>query len=215
MSRYGLRYDANDKLPPIASDRRYGLVDETEAINYGYHLPKVPDFDLKKPSRQAGRVLVGETAEYNGKTVPPGGCVGEASKAVRGDEPDSPMVEAAQRVSVNSFEESRTEPQVLGVIDRWSRCMNGLEFSYASPLDPPGVFIDNSTVTQLEKSTATADVKCKKETDLVDIWLRVETRIQQAKLASFGDSLSVLVKRHEKQVANARAILARPTAPSK
>ncbi|MFF4430176.1 hypothetical protein ACFYZ4_13520 [Streptomyces sp. NPDC001513] len=209
MSRYGLPYDTVSESPAGSSDRRYGILDKTEAQTRGYHPAKGSDLGLKRPSDEAWQVLTGDVGTYKGHEVPKGGCVAEAGRALRGDAEPPAAARTAQEISVSAFEESRSAPEVKNVVADWSACMKGKGYTYASPLDPADDFTGRPSATPQEVSTAVADVACKEETKLVDTWLIVEAGIQQTKLAAHGDALAVLEERHKQQVDAARTILAR------
>ncbi|MFB7179716.1 hypothetical protein ACFCYI_18685 [Streptomyces sp. NPDC056257] len=209
MSRYGLPYDTVAESPAGSSDRRYGLLDKTEAQNHGYHPPKASDLGLNRPSDEAWQVITGGVGTYNGREVPSGGCVAEAGRALRGDAEPPAAAQTAQEISAGAFDESRSVPEVRNVVADWSACMKAKGFTYASPLDAVDDFTGRPGATPQEVSTAVADVACKEETKLVDTWLSAEAGIQQTKLAAHGDALAVLEERHRQQVDAARTILAR------
>lgn len=214
MKRYGLPYEEATVDPPGLSDRRYGLADRVEAQNSGYHPPEFTGNETVKQAQESMPVLMGQVSSYQGKPVPSGGCVEEAGRRVQGAPAPQDAVQAATEISRSSFEESRSDPGVRKVVSAWSQCMKSKGYSYPSPADSAAAFVEKAEVTREEKRAATADVSCKDETGLIDIWLRVETRIQEEELMPRRELLSVLEKRHRQQVEGATAILSSTESPN-
>lgn len=80
-------------------------------------------------------------------------------------------------------------------------------FGYVDPMeanrDP--VFRTEQPSEQ-EIATATADVRCKKEVNLVNIWARTETAYQRRALEDHADQLEIIRKWLEKEMENSAQI---------
>jgi hypothetical protein len=183
------RRDAPAKL--LGNQRRYGITDEAAAAVYGY---RVPPGVIAEPTGGAGTdpsekvelsaaertALSGNGSKtVNDRPVPEGGCVGEARRklAERGPRVDRP--ELAEILAGESFDLSRKDSRVRAALGSWSRCMKARGFDLAGPLDAANnpAFKTGSEPEAI--ATATADVACKKQTNLVGVWSTVEDAYQK------------------------------------
>jgi hypothetical protein len=73
------------------------------------------------------------------------------------------------------------------------------------PLNTPA--FQGKTVSAKEKETAAADVRCKAETGLLDIWFKAESRIQKADIERNAEALEKLRTAHHKKAEAARRIV--------
>jgi hypothetical protein len=207
ISRCLLRMGVDVSLPKPVTDigprtwmeRRYGLADVGQAAALGYGLGK------REPSVHRGEtaarlsptaltVLTGEGAALLSRLqVPPGGCSGEAQRALAGTEDGQELDPyLAQRLSQESFERSRLDPRVLEAFEDWSQCMRGHGHDYGDPLAP---FSDRSLqrgATRKAIDTAVDDVQCKKRTNLVGIWYAVESAYQVTLIEDHRAALDAL-----------------------
>ncbi|MGP4111502.1 hypothetical protein ACTWP5_11355 [Streptomyces sp. 4N509B] len=176
--------------------RRYGLTDPADASRYGYHLPPpTPAQERREAVWDARDELPPEQrlAAFgeNGAT---GGCWGEAhAELQRGV--TAPDMSVLVRYISQAYDEARRAPEVVAVLDAWRACMAGAGFDYADPLeafnDP--AWGESPRPSARERAVAEADVRCKRETDLVAVWSGTEERVQRevirenpGDLASFG-----------------------------
>jgi hypothetical protein len=81
-----------------------------------------------------------------------------------------------------AFDASRRDPDVKEAVRAWSTCMKRGGFDYRDPSSSAGDtdWAKTTRPYSRELATAAADVGCKKETRLVTIWAKADTRIQQA-----------------------------------
>jgi hypothetical protein len=177
--------------------RRYGVTDMAAAARYGYHLASTTTgaTSAGNQANPAGTarlstaeraILVGTgpdgkrmSRSASGRQVPSGGCVGAVDAKLAG----SGSVGEAKPVSdldKSSFEQSLKNAKVTTAFRAWSVCMTGKGYHFAGPLDASGAFdLDTKTVSAHETTTARADVACKQQTHLVDIWFGVEVAYQR------------------------------------
>ena len=83
---------------------------------------------------------------------------------------------------------TQTDPRILAVDAAWSRCMTQRGYRYANPQQP----LDHNwpaKPTAAETATASADVTCKVQVNLVNTWLTVEAAYQTALI---GHNISTL-----------------------
>ncbi|MDH6546480.1 hypothetical protein [Streptomyces sp. SAI-041] len=220
LRTFGITYKPvkpEDDTSPSA-DRRYGLSSASEAARLGYHpdigpLPAGPDLP-----QDALRVFYGNrgaepgTAEkvvYKGREVPSNGCFGHsvAQLAKKYDAPEA--AEVARVISTQSYKDSLTDPSVMDAFRNWSACMRSSGFRYTTPLEPANnKEFQGKDISAKEKETARADVRCKENTDLLDIWFKAESALQKAEIDKNSKTLQELLTAHRQKTEAARRIVA-------
>ncbi len=231
VSRFGARYTASEEklaadVPPLdrLNERRYGLFSAESAARSGYaasedeHAAGNGDSAGWDPTPNEKFLVVGRTAEFagarempkdvNGKPLPAEGCTGEAWRKLA----DGARLPADPRLTdqlrVRAFDRAENDSRVRSAISAWSECMAKRGHTYASVWepndkgwpDPPGAS---------EIATATADVACKRETNLVGIWYTVEKAYQQRTIDRNAEALAVVKEHLRAQARNAATTLAR------
>ncbi|MFE7173243.1 hypothetical protein [Streptomyces sp. NPDC057616] len=146
-------------------------------------------------------------AEYNGKKLKAGGCVGW-SKDQLGVKATDPTFVA--QLAGDSLVQSMKDDKVTKAIAAWSSCMDGK--GHRELADPykamdQGVTNDGQP-TQESIALAVDDVDCKTQTDLVKIWFGVETAIQNQQIADNKTTLTGIKEQHGKELAAARQQMA-------
>ncbi|MFC7218053.1 hypothetical protein ACFQLX_07710 [Streptomyces polyrhachis] len=203
---------------------RYGLTDEQAARTRGFRsehpTPDKPDAPQLSESEELvmggtapltadGKPGSKEKASYQGREIPPGGCFGEAQVklmvkgGVFGD------IEAARRIDAESMAKSRLRPEVKKAIGAWSACLKEQGFTSGDPLDPTAGAKEFQTPapTAREIKLATADVTCKKRTNLVGVWYAAEARIQQSLIEKHAEELDAGRTAHEEMLTKAAEVL--------
>ncbi|MEU6710073.1 hypothetical protein ABZ897_01225 [Nonomuraea sp. NPDC046802] len=189
--------DRQAEQPP--NRRRYGVIEPGLAANYGYHLPPPDPITEKRETGWSERRKL--PAEVRIAAYGKEGGAGCWKKAhdhlLRNTAPYD--AQKYNKYVGEAFDAARRDPQVVTGIRAWSACMKRAGFAYPDPFKAAGDKEWAKTPRPLprELATATADVRCKQETDLVGIWARVDTRIQQN-----------LIREHEsdfRQLAEAKA----------
>ncbi len=226
MKRFGFDYapPALGEKPDLMT-RRYYLTDAASAAVRGYHRDDRPDGGEQAPPPQAvspemqtvlgrGRAAPapdGSTAPaggtYRGIAVPEGGCLGEADDALAaggGTIQDDP---AASEINGRSFEASMADGRVKAAFADWSRCMKEKGHSYGTPVDAVSDkrWLSSPTATEPEIAAATADVECKRRTNVVGIWFAVETAYQSRDVRANLPHLQQARKAVDTALANAAA----------
>ncbi|MBZ9642812.1 hypothetical protein [Streptomyces sp. PSKA30] len=135
-----------------------------------------------------------------GKQVPPGGCSGEALKALGYSPtatPGSPST--VQALDQQSFAASLRTDSVKQALRDWSACMRKKGYTYAA--EPFSASNDRRfatrAVTKTEKDVAVADVQCKRSSRLVETWKTEETRIQKSLIAKHQQELERVATQHD------------------
>ncbi|WP_424892960.1 hypothetical protein [Streptomyces sp. XH2] len=241
MNRFGITYRPPDPVTPFRprtrTQYRYGVTDPAEAARYGFAPPGSPRTPPPPPapppslSAEAGVVLTGTDdpkakpgsgaakggQRVGGRTVPAGGCLGEARAALRTDGAeaggDAPV---ADRINAGSFEKAKRDPRVAGVLARWADCMKQRGFaSYGDPLQASG---DPAWRTPRpsakEREAATADARCKEEHNVVGAWFTVDAAYQRREIERNAKELAAvkaeLDARQERAVAALGALPPEP-----
>jgi hypothetical protein len=221
LRTYGIAYEPTrpDPHAPEPADRRYGLSSASEAARFGYHpnSDAVPD---ERPDLPEGALVVfygkrsaepggGAKVAYKGKSVPRDGCFGQSVGKLSQEYDDPAGAAVASRIATGSYEESFGVPAMREGFRKWSACMRKSGFVYSSPMDPlTSSAFQGSSVSGTEKDTATADVRCKESTGLLDIWFDAEFRIQKADIGKNTAALEKLRTAHREKVEAARRIVA-------
>ena len=96
-----------------------------------------------------------------------------------------------QELGVQAWDESKTSTRMVADFKKWSACMAGHGFDYATPLQAlageaggssRGTQWQTPSATQLEITTATTDVQCKDKVVLIPAWIRTVVGYQRALL---------------------------------
>jgi len=200
----------------------YGYFGTGNALDQGYD--RVTDQAPARTNRPALpaaslAVLTGKNragapvTSYLGRTVPAGGCAMYAQDAVGGPlpQPDiSTLPDGGPQIPP-------TDPRLVAADARWSACMAAKGFSYPTPiaafLDPKWVpqseaQFQDYTVTPAQIATATADLACKKSTNLVGVAVAVETAYDKQYIAAHAAALARFENQLHDRVAKAERIVA-------
>ena len=216
MRRYGLTSPeptTGQLSPRTLNERRYGVSDPALAAVAGYRLsaagngarPSTSISGQDDTNRLA--VLTGDGQRLvNGQQVPVGGCSGEAKRTLAGGLPVPADQALAQRLSNDSFVESQREPAVTAVFAAWSSCMLARGYRYPTPQRAAADARFGGELTTAEIDTATADIACKRQTNLVGVWFDTEARLQRPKLTANRAALEPIRRYNEAQLRVARSL---------
>jgi hypothetical protein len=203
MARFGVYFPTlTEAIPgldfPDFSDqnvRRYGLFDMESAQVRGYNPPPSAS-DATSTDRSGGAIdfteqqlflLQGKSRpgyddvtqmplDKEGRALPESGCAGEASALLTEGRHDP--LQATQEYANEAYASSTVDSRVRAAVGEWSRCMATRGYRYAEVMDP-----NNQAWPEppgdTEIATATADVGCKIETNLVGVWSAVEAAYQR------------------------------------
>lgn len=196
MKRFGFDWPVTKAEPVKALSRRYGVVGEKVAAEHGYHMiPSAGDAEHAPGAVSGGRKLPPEAymvygakgakadagGSYQGKAIPQGGCLGEAGRTLGLDKIQDPAKGKIGLLSIDfsSFEKAREAPEFKKAQDEWAACMKTAGYQHTGFLQPTEKYASQgNSASPEEKVVAKADVKCKQETKLATVLLRLETKIQ-------------------------------------
>lgn len=158
-------------------DRRYSVIDEAVASQYGYHPPDVED------PRDA---LLDAASED--QLVAASECMASLP------EPSAEVVEGEQLVSdiqAEAWWATQDDQRVEDAFAAWSACMANAGHEYDHPMeanDDPRWATPEATAEEI--TVAKDDVACKKDVDLIATWSRVEAEQQTSRIDRYETELS-------------------------
>jgi hypothetical protein len=209
LAAHGITFvlEAVDPARDATKLRRHGLVDPGEAATYGYRDPAVFAPRSTAPAQQPPPDVVSViTGRGGGRDVPPGGCAGEADRAIAPDaKPGQEPV--SFELSNRGYEITRTTPPVTAAATKWSHCMAEAGFRYDSPdaaMNDPAFSAGRASAHEI--AVATQDVRCKQRAEWVRTWVGVERAVQDVLIGPHGDDLARERQHKERQLAVARGI---------
>lgn len=219
--RFGSTYTAPvgaNPSPEWEDAHRYGIINAKRAAAFGYRPPDLePDVaaaDDKSgasawnPSPKEQLVVRGGEApnpsitDASGEPLPAGGC----GKIVSEQLGFASKPGGLQEASLASFEFAQADERVQAAWDEWADCMREKGYDYKSPWDPNNADWPEE-VTQKEIQTASDDVACRVETNLVGIWMAVEAAYQKQSIEENPEAFAELKSWHEKQIKTVSEIL--------
>jgi hypothetical protein len=214
--------------PPMY--RVFGIADPAIAARYGYHLDPVGLAEGAgaqiTPTYSASEqlVLLGfapghavpnpenpvpePTQTYQGKVVPPYGCQGEATKALKPVGVTGEELGLAQSLGVSAWIRSITDPRMTAATARFETCMNAKGFAghFEDPAEPNQKFDIDKRLTSREIATAVADVDCKRQTKVIDTWFAVDKEYEDAAIQRNLETLTKAKAARDAAVATATRI---------
>lgn len=175
---------------PIPTVWRYGVSDPAIAAQYGYHTP--PGFRNRGNAEraEAERRYV-ENPMSDTELRANNECADNAQRQLGKPKGGSHMDDVlAQTLAVASFEQSRAHSHVREATGRWADCMHDKGYAVKDPLTVVDQFdLTTRFPTPAEVATATADVECKRESNLVRVWYTVEVATQSSLIRHNIDQL--------------------------
>lgn len=137
--------------------------------------------------------------------IPAGGCVAQAQETLYGDRvARSETFYRIQGWIREAFRSSRSDPEVVAALARWQACMDKAGWvGYEDPLELATAFAVNG----IYDPRIRADVECKKETGLVGVWSRVESRYQEQLLAEHEAEILAWVEQRDRALERAREVV--------
>jgi hypothetical protein len=228
MARFGVEVSVVDLNPGPLPDfhqsthtRLYGVFDREIAAEWGYGVPphwgEVWPYGVGESGRDLTEaewfLYVGRSQpEYanralpedqNGDPLPEDGCQGEADRTISGGLPDPDLAVTNNDSHAVAYRDERVE----AAEEAWSDCMRARGFDYDS-VSEPGDRQWPEPAGEAEIATALADVDCKVETNLVGVWVGVESEYQERFIRDNWDALQELKHWLETVYRNSEQVLA-------
>ncbi|WP_405505550.1 hypothetical protein OG323_01110 [Streptomyces cyaneofuscatus] len=222
-----LSYTETDGQRTRALRARYAVIDDCLNLKKVDFRPE-PVIERKLPSLMAGRygptnqaqadlgyhfnVGIGEPAPRQEKAPPPAAreavnaCSERAVKAV----PSLAGAEITDEIKQKSYIEATGLADVVKVFKKWSTCMLGAGYSYASPMDAMRDARwnwESPTADREEISVARRDVECKQKSGVARAWFEGEVEVQRAAMVAHQGELDGVKKQIENRDRAALRIL--------
>ncbi|MEU5048235.1 hypothetical protein [Streptomyces sp. NPDC021096] len=222
MKEFGFQWRPAPELPKVGSktltDWRYGLHDAARAKSRGYKPDAAEQAAYDTVMKQGAvrgdagsqaeeKALKGTVDEMGGKAVPKGGCSGKAVQRVAS--PDAVYSRTAQDISHDAYRRAQKDPAVAEVFGKWSACMKESGYSYKEPLDTvDDPRFKTAEPSDLEISTAAADLACRGRFNVAKAWFDAEVKLQDTDIDKHAEELDEARKALDAAVRNAANVLA-------
>ncbi|MBQ1072177.1 hypothetical protein KBX06_03205 [Micromonospora sp. C31] len=213
LERFGYRVAVPQIPEPLQSKNaeRYGIVDIGKAKRFGYHPdPLLISNRPVEPELPAGAyaVMHGEVSTSTGTQVPEGGCLGEARRQIKSVEQD--RMAPAYALAGESSRKARNDSRVTAALGQWAACMAQRGYQYTDPLkaNDDNRWQEKPSATTDEIQVAVADVECKRATNLVGVWISVESAYQERAVEKNSESLRELKTIMDRELRNAATVSA-------
>jgi hypothetical protein len=209
-----------------ATEYGYGVGSLTDAASFGYGQPK------NGPGSKVGPAFLGGFASFGdlAKQPPawtlallgfaPGariarhqqpGCLQQAGSLLYGR--GAGVSDPVPQIAIQASQWTQTDSRVLAVEGAWSRCMAARGFTkYHTPQQADFANWPN-TPSATETATAIADVTCKRQVNLINTWLTVESAYQQVLIGMDLATLSQLQASFSRLLRRAEQLLTSPVLP--
>jgi hypothetical protein len=223
MQRYGYSYVVTRPPPVIVGpgdDRRYGLTDAAHASERGYaravpeapqrerlelapHEQSVlygPDVDAVPPANWEEAEEPGASVEVGDQQVLVGGCLREGYLQLYAPTRESVDIMEPQAAESDAYLRSREDTRVRQAVRAWSECMAGRGYTVTDPVSPQS----DLGLTELDGqdgiASATADVACKAESNLIGVWYTVEVAYQEQLVEENAEMLNLAKSQHDERL---------------
>lgn len=221
MARFDLVPPGPPPQRPVTDSRlwRYGVLDPALAAKWGYARP--PDTSGSAPAAPPPPAAVavwfgkGERT-YQGIEIPNDGCQAQARRDLdQGQAP--PDLNFVERLEVEANRRAENDPRLRNGFAQWSQCMQRAGFNYRDPWsanDDPTIRDSSDTTNQnpsaRQIATAIADARCKQQTNLVGLWMTLESHYQQHLLNDQRRRLDAIRAATDRETKHVNEILAHP-----
>lgn len=223
VRRYGFSMGS---VPPARprpkNERRYGIMDANLASRRGYSPP--PETAAQDQKRQLAvpnpppiEILYGRAKtlrrepirEFAGQPLPSGGCVGEARTKLSAGAPAGADFKLGMKLSTEAHGQAERDGRVIKAWAMWSSCMAKSGYRYKTPWhannDPQW---EGDAASLREIRTAQADISCRNSTNMVGVWVAVESAYQRRLIEKNGLALAETKKLIEIRQRNVASFMA-------
>jgi hypothetical protein len=183
--------------------RRYGVIDEPTAAEFGYHFPRTPEERKSQAARRRWSAALTEaqrTALFGDR-----GCTAEADARLTSVDDDF-LTDADFR----SLRASERDPRVSKAVAAWRACMGERGYGYETPsaaISDRRWNLDAEVIPAGEKQTAVADVRCKVTAHLVEEWHDAEAAVQEEEIQRERPRFDALAAARAARLASTRRVL--------
>ena len=193
---------------PRAVMRRYGVIEIDVATKFGFHLPRDPEAERLLAIQQHATFSPREQQALNGTPDAPG-CFSSAQRQLGG--PSEAQLAELARYDAEAFSRAEADSRTQAAFRKWKECMT--RFGYSSYRRPQDAVedtkwnLDSETPSADEIRVAVQDVRCKQSSNLVGIWLAVDTAEQLKIIDDHPGLFTTIKKAHEDRLRAAAHIV--------
>ncbi|MEV2277465.1 hypothetical protein AB0I72_17960 [Nocardiopsis sp. NPDC049922] len=188
--------------------RRYGVIEPEVAERYGYVAPVGSEDDRARAEVWESRETLPQEEYLRAfGDDDGGGCHGQARERVTDGVPDMDH-NLLNSYIATGFDASREAPEVVDAFADWSTCMAARGFDYETPVDTgdDARWADREDEPLPEEiEVATADVACKDEASVVEIWWSAEAEAQRGLIEEHPADFALFAQVREGLLERARA----------
>ncbi|MGW2490300.1 hypothetical protein ACWCV9_24255 [Streptomyces sp. NPDC001606] len=223
-STYPVRKGNAPLSSSVGDDSPYGVDDPDLAAQRGYHLrdPEKDSQPQEWPDDQylalTGAFGSGDSHLAHGHAIPEGGCLGRATRTLYGAPPKATKVgklkltgsfALAMELWYESHKEARKDPAWKKADRAWSACMKKKGFHYSDPDQATDDFAWHRTdgPSEKETKTATADARCKLDTDYIRTVHTIDIRAQKAAIGRHKADLDRVLAADARALDKARTVI--------
>lgn len=199
-----------------AIGRRYGISHPREAASYGYGFEKAPPAETRTKVDRDSMYLAalhgtgpkGEHESTSRRASPVAGCVGEADRTLGSADPDVSPFGLAHSLWVQGQQHLVTTSQYRDAVGDWAACMTRLGHRVSDPISDQhdiakafharqamGDHAADGRPPRSEVELATSDIRCKRETRLVERLDEITVAIDQRTIAA---NQAALLRDHQR-----------------
>ena len=216
MRRHGMDWQVlpapEEEGTDPAHRRRYGVIEMEVARQYGYGAPPgAADEVLVEETRQERLTLLATEHRAAHGSEGETGCLEEAAGDITAGVPDMDYDLLNSYIHA-SFEASRSAPPVVDAFSAWSACMAERGLDYPTP---PEAWAEERWAegeddpSTEEKEVAMADVACKEDASVVEVWREAEAAEQEDLIEEHPEDFALFAQVRDVQLETARTALER------
>ncbi|MFF4036590.1 hypothetical protein [Streptomyces sp. NPDC001816] len=225
-STYPVRQGSLASRSTAGDDSLYGVDDPDLATEHGYHNRAQDQEESEQPQEWPADQYVALTGTFDsgdshraqGNPIPEGGCLGQATRQIYGPAPKTAKVGGLKLTGYfslplelwyESHKKARKDPAWKKADRAWSACMKEKGFHYPDPDEASAdtAWYRTGKPSGKEKKTASADARCKLDTDYIDTVHGIESRVQKKVIGERKKDLDAMRAANERAVGNARTII--------
>lgn len=195
-----------------AHRRRYGVIEMEVAEQYGYGAPPgAADEVLVEETREDRLTLLATEHRAAHGSEGETGCLEEAAGDITAGVPGIDY-DLLNSYIHTSFEASQSAPPVVDAFSAWSACMADRGFDYPTP---PEAWADERWTdgegdpSTEETEVATADVACKEDASVVEVWREAEAAVQEGLIEEHPEDFALFAQVRQIRLETARTVLER------
>ncbi|MGP3951450.1 hypothetical protein [Streptomyces sp. 7N604] len=215
MQKKGLDWQEIERptrVTDLTNRRRYGVMEIKVAQAYGYHAPielRDPNGTKRADEQRLSKLSIEQQKAALGRDGEKETCNAQAARELKEPRVDYTLL---NELSSNLLKESQNVGEVKEAMTKWSKCMKERGRNYTTPY---GAMNDKKwwkdekiqIGEEGEIKTATSDVKCKEESNLVNTWFAAERRLEGQGVRENKEYFQSLAEAKERHMSAVKEVL--------